>query len=210
MNLDELKTAWIEYDHKLSISNRINEEILSGMIRDRSVSRVSRIRRSNFMLLVWMFAVVIFIIAIIIGNPFDFKYSWQFFPYLVIGLGAFIAIGAILVTLRRFDVNISTSNLSGFLVKIIEGYEKNKQMERWFGIIVFAAGALTVFSFLPKKLENKPLWPALGETGLMLLITLAIYFIAFKSGVLKNKSKQQFENDLFELNQLKKLKQEFE
>jgi NAD/NADP transhydrogenase beta subunit len=210
MNLDELKTAWIEYDQKLSISNRINEEILSGMIRDRSASRISRIRRSNFMLLTWMFIVLTFIIAIILGNPFDFKYSWQFIPYLVIGLGAFAAIGAILVTLRRFDVNLSTSNLSGFLASIIEGYEKNKLMERWFGIILFAAGALTVFSFLPKKLENKPLWPALGETGLMLLITLVIYFVAFKSGVFKNKAKQGFETDLNELNSLKKLKQEFE
>jgi multisubunit Na+/H+ antiporter MnhB subunit len=210
MNLDELKTAWTEYDQKLSVSNRINEEILSGMIRDRSVSRVSRIRRSNFMLLIWMFLVLAFIIAIIFGNPFDFKYSWQFIPYLVIGLSVFAAIGSILVTLRRFDVNLSASNLSGFLVKIIAGYEKNKQMERWFGIILFSAGAMTVFSFLPKKLENKPLLPALGETALMLLITLLIYFFAFKSGAFRNKAKQGFETDLFELNQLQKLKQEFE
>lgn len=210
MNLEDLKTAWMEYDQKLSISNRINEEILSGMIRDRSASRVSRIRKSNLMLLLWMFVVLIFIVAIIFGNPFDFKYNWQFIPYLVIGLGAFIAIGAILATLRRFDVNLSTSNLSGFLASIIDGYEKNKQMERWFGIILFAAGASTVFSFLPKKLENKPLWPALGETCLMLMITLVIYYVAFKSGVFKNKAKQGFETDLNELTQLKKLKQEFE
>ncbi len=210
MDLNELKTAWIEYDQKLSISNRINEEILLAMIKDRSVSRISKIRTTNIMLLIWLFVVLTFIIAMFVGNPFDFKYNWQFIPYFVVGLGVIAAISSIFATLSKFDVNLSTKNISGFLTKIIEGYEKNRKMETWFGAILFTAGALTVFSFLPKKLENKPFWSALGETGLMLLITLSIYFLAMKSGVFKNKSKEGFENDLAELNQLKALKQEFE
>ena len=210
MNLDELKSAWLEYDQKLTISNRINEEILLGMVKDRSVSRITRIRRTNFLLLGWMVVILFFIIAILIGNPFDFTYRWQFIPYLVIGLGVIAAIISIILTLRRFDLNLSTANLSAFLAKIIEGYEKSKRMEGWFGIILFTAGAMTVFSFLPKKLATKSVWQALGETGLMLLITLFIYFVAMKSGAFKNKSREGFESDLEELNKLKLLKQEFE
>ena len=67
---------------------------------------------------------------------------------------------------------------------------------------------LTAFSFLPKKLEHKELWPALGETLLSMAITLAIYFIAYKLGAFKNRKKEGFENDLKELNNLKSISAE--
>jgi hypothetical protein len=94
-------------------------------------------------------------------------------------------------------------SLDHFLKRTIAEYEKNKKMEQWFGAIIFAAGTLTALSFFPRKLENKGLWPAVAETALTVVLTLAIYFIAFKFGAFKNRKRQGFENDLQELNELK-------
>jgi hypothetical protein len=42
------------------------------------------------------------------------------------------------------------------------------------------------------------------------MITIIIYFIAFKAGAFKNRNKTAFENDLKELNNLRELSAEFQ
>jgi hypothetical protein len=49
-----------------------------------------------------------------------------------------------------------------------------EQVERWFGMIILAAGTATALSFLPNKLEHKALWPAIGETFISIVITIFI------------------------------------
>jgi hypothetical protein len=141
--------------------------------------------------------------AIFAGNPFDFKYTVQYIPFGILTIGVFMAMYSLFKTLQRFNVNMNHVSLEHFLKATIEEFEKNKKMETWFGSIIFAAGTLTVFSFLPKKLENKGFWPALGETAISIAITLVIYFVAYKLGAFKNRKKEGFENDLKELEELK-------
>ncbi len=203
MNIDQLKSEWKQYDQKLAMSQRLNEQVIQSMLRERSRSRVSRIRRDSIMYMILMFINLVLLTAIFAGNPFDFKYKVQYVPYGLLTIGVLLALASLIKTLRRFNVNTNKVNLHNFLRTTIEEYEKNRKMERWFGMIIFSAGMLTVFSFLPKKLENKGLWPALGETLISIVITLAIYFIAFRLGAFKNRKKEGFENDLQELNELK-------
>jgi len=210
MTLDELKSPWQQYNQQLNASNKLNEQLSLSMIKERSTSRVSTIRRESFMLLLVLVLEMVFLIAIIIGNPFDFKYALQFIPYALLGIGVLIAIWTLLKMIKNFDVRITNDGLTGFLQKTINAYEKNRKAERWFGTIMVSAGVLTAFSFLPKKLEHKEFWPALGETGLSVLITIMVYVIAFKLGAFKNRKKEGFENDWKELNDLKAISSELE
>ena len=209
MNIEELKTEWKQYNQKLALSERLNERLIQSMLRERSRSRVSKIRRDSVILMVLMFINLIFFAAIFAGNPFDFRYTVQFIPYGLLTVGVVLAILSLVRTLRRFNVNMNTVNLQSFLTTTIIEYEKNRKLESWFGVIILSGGLLTVFSFLPRKVENNGLLPALGETAISLLITITIYFVAFKLGAFKNRKKEGFENDLKELNEMKAIASEF-
>lgn len=208
MDIEQLKTEWKQYNQKLALSQRLNEQVIHSMLRERSRSRVSKIRRDTVIYIILMLLNLVFFAGIFAGNPFDFRYAAQYIPYGLLTVGVLLAVVSLIKTLQRFNVNTNKVNLHSFLKTTIDEYEKNKKMESWFGMIIFSAGVLTVFSFLPKKLENKGLWPALGETAISIAITLAIYFIAFKLGAFKNRKKEGFENDLKELNELKAMASE--
>ena len=205
MNIDEIKTEWKQYSKKLEVSQRLNEHLILSMLKERSRSRVSKIRRNNTIYLVLMLLTLLFLAAIFAGNPFDFKYRLQYIPYGILFIGVLLAIISLVKSFKTFTTNINSVSLDNFLKKTIAEYEKNKKIERWFGIIIFSAGLLTAFSFLPKKLEHKEFWQAIGETAVSMLITIVIYFIAFKLGAFKNKNKEEFENDLKEWNELKNI-----
>ena len=205
MNLEEIKTEWVQYNQKLATSQRLNEQLILSMLRERSKSRVSKIRRDNGIYVLLMMISLLFIVAIFVGNPFDFKYKLQYVPYGILAAGVLLAIVSLVKSMQGFSININNVSLDLFLKKTIDEYEKNKKIERWFGIFIFSAGVLTAFSFLPKKLDHKSPMLALGETALSIVITVALYFIAFKLGAFKNKLKEEFENDFREMNELKQI-----
>ncbi len=202
MNLEELKSAWQVYDQKLQKSQTINEKIIFSMIRERSNSRISSIKRENALLLLLMFLEFFFLVAIFAGNPFDFDYLWQYVPFLFLLVGNLMAIVVLFKVYRMIKKEITDANLSYFLQNLIDGYEKNKKAEGLFGAIMFVSGCLTVFSFLPHKLVNKTLSMAILDTLIPLCICITIYFIAFKLGVFKNRKSEEFKKDLKELQQL--------
>lgn len=202
MNLDELKSAWQVYDKKLQASQAINEKIIVSMIKERSSSRISKIRRENTFLLLMMIVEFVFLIAILAGNPFDFDFLWQFVPYFFLIIGNLMAIGVLFKVHQMIKTEITDTNLSFFLNKIIDGYEKNKQAEKWFGLIMFVSGCLTIFSFLPHKFANKTLSMAILDTLIPLGICAAIYFVAIKLGAFKNRKSEEFKKDLQELESL--------
>lgn len=202
MNLEELKSAWQVYDQKLQSSKVINEKIIFSMIRERSNSRISKIKRENTLLLLLMFLEFFFLIAVFAGNPFDFDYLWQYVPYLFLLVGNLMAIMVLFKVYRMIKIEITDANLSFFLQNLIDGYEKNKKAEGWFRTIMFVSGCLTIFSFLPHKLANKTLSMAILDTLIPLFICIVIYFIAFKLGAFKNRKSEAFKKDLKELEEL--------
>ncbi|HTE24726.1 hypothetical protein [Flavitalea sp.] len=209
MNVEQLKMEWARYNEKLSLSQQLSDQLIMSILKERSRSRISAIRRSNFLYLLLMCLVLTLLIAILAGNPFDFNYSWQFIPYGVLLLGVAITIITLVQSLQSLPADLNKLDLSSFLKQTVSAYDTKSRVESWFGIIMFTGGVLTVFSFLPKKLENKSVSEAFLETGLIVMITIVIYFIAFKAGAFKNHNKAAFENDLKELNNLKELSAEF-
>ena len=210
MNLDKMKTEWQQLNQRLAASQKLNEQLIITMLRERSRSRVDTVRRTNTVYLLLMILNLAAMAAIFISNPFDFKYILQYLPYGFLTIGVLMAIGSLYKSFRSFTIAINTMSLDVFLKKVIHQYEKNKRAESWFGRIILTAGVITAFSFLPNKLERKELWLALTETALSMIITLAIYYVAFKLGAFKNRNKEGFENDLKEWKKLKRLADELE
>ena len=205
MNIDQLKTDWQRYNQKLELSQRLNEQLIHSMLKERSRSRIAKIRRDNILYMVLMMMNLVILAAIFAGNPFDFKYLLQYIPYGILTIGVLMAMVSLFKSLQSFNVNLNHVNLDAFLKKTIVEFEKNRKMERWFGIIIVFAGVLTGLSFLPHKVQNKPLGQALIETAVSMGIAVGIYIIAFKLGAFKNRKKEGFENDLKELKELKAL-----
>lgn len=199
MNLEELKSAWQVYDQKLTFSQKINEKIVFSMIRERSNSRLSKMKRENRLLMLFMFFEFFVLLAVFIGNPFDFVYLWQYIPFLFLLIGNLMAIVMLFKVYKMINVDITGIDLSSFLIQLIQSYERNKKAEGWFGAIMFVSGCLTIFSFLPNKLAQKTLSLALLDTLIPLLICILIYNIAFKLGAFKNKKSEEFKKDLQEL-----------
>lgn len=199
MNLVELKSAWQAYDQKLTFSQKINEKIVISMIRERSNSRLSKMKRENRLLMLFMLFEFFVLLAVFIGNPFDFLYLWQYIPFLFLLIGNLMAIVMLFKVFKMINVDITGIDLSSFLIKLIQSYERNKKAEGWFGAIMFVSGCLTIFSFLPNKLAQKTLSLALLDTLIPLLICILIYYIAFKLGAFKNKKSEEFKEDLQEL-----------
>ncbi|MBO9660420.1 MAG: hypothetical protein J7527_16480, partial [Chitinophagaceae bacterium] len=120
MNIEEMKTAWEQYNQKLVLSQQLNQQMIKGILKERSRSRVSRIRKENFVQLAWMVVISAFLVALLIGNPFDFTYTLQYIPYGILLIGVLLAIGSIYKSLRHFDVNLNKENLGVFLKRTIE------------------------------------------------------------------------------------------
>jgi hypothetical protein len=154
-------------------------------------------------LLFYLIIVTSLLAAIFAGNPFDFRFFWQYIPYGILTIGVLMAIVSIGKNIKSFDVDMNRVDLFSFLNRTIAGYEKNKKAESWFGMIILSAGVLTVFSFLPNKMETKGLMQSLVETMAMVVPIVFAYFLAFRLGAFKNRRKAAFENDLKELKELK-------
>ncbi len=208
MNLEELKSAWQVYDRKLQASQTINEKLIFSMIRERSNSRVSRLKRDNTLLMLFMFLEIAFLVAVFAGNPFDFKFLWQYVPFLFILVGNLMGIIVLFRVYKMLKTDITNTNLRSFLKNLIETFEKNKKAEGWFGAVMFVSGCLTVFSFLPHKLETKSLLMAIVDTLIPLAISVILYLIAYKMGAFKNQKEIAFRQDLSELETLQRELQE--
>lgn len=205
MNLEELKSVWNAYDKQLQSSKVLNEKLVRSMIKERSQTRMTKVRQENKLLFIVMIIELLFIGAILVGNPFDFVYTAQYIPFILLSVGIVLALINIYKNTSVLSANLSYVALDSFLKNVINEYEKNRKLQQWFGGIMLASACLVIVAFLPNKLENKELIPALTETAVMIAITLAVYFLMLKSGIFKTHTKEEFQNDLKELEDLKAL-----
>src|SRR5690349_15543429 len=106
MNIEEIKTEWRHFNHYLESSQRLNEQLITSMLKERSRSRVSKIRRETMIYLVLMFGNLAFLAAVFWGNPFDFKYNLQFAPYALLAAGVIMAVAVLVKNLQRFNTDL--------------------------------------------------------------------------------------------------------
>ena len=203
MNLEELKSAWQVYDKKIQTAQVIHEKLIESMMKERSFTRISKIKQQYNVFFIILLIELVGLSAVLIGNPFDFKYKLQFVPYAFLFAGIIIAFFNLLNLYKNISGPLSNNSIGTFLKNILDSYERNKVFEKWFGMIFLSIGLMVPLSFLPQKIEKNGLITTLLETALMMGITLLFYFLAFRFGAFKNRNKEKFSKDLAELNELK-------
>ncbi|MES2796857.1 MAG: hypothetical protein V4683_12875 [Bacteroidota bacterium] len=208
MELEELKKEWKVFEDKISKTKAINDLLIETIIKERSISRVARMKQQykGFFIILGIEACAL--VAVLVGNPFDFNQKWQYLPYLGLLAGIVLAIVSMLRFYKKLDFDFAQKSIAEFLRSMIDYYEKNKVYERWFGIIFLSIGFLLPLSFLPHKLEKYGLWKGIGDIAIMMAVTLVIYLIAFKMGAFRNRHEIKIKSDLQEYESLKNISDE--
>lgn len=189
MNLDELKGAWAAYDDQLKSTKGIEDQVIAGMIRKRSISTVSTIRKS-YRYGMWFCGFYILAIgAINIGNPFDYTQDVEYYSAHIM-LGSLILIMAILLwgydNLKKLE--LPAASLSSYLDDVIKKYRKTHKLLKWaIFMMLFSASVLFPLSFLPRKIAKSGLWHGLLETFSLLIVIVVsnvlVHIFAKKKGV---------------------------
>jgi len=206
MNITDIKATWLEYDKKLQETQTLNQKLITSMISERSRSRVAGIQRQFAGTAALTFFWLTVIIAILLGNPFDYTRAIEYAPVVLLAL-SFISIliltGTASTALRK--VNINQTSLAGSINEIIRVYHKPDRFLKMTVIAMFSAGLMFPLSFLPRKIEKVGVGTAVIDTIIPMTISLLLYFAAVKLGAFKQKHIEGLKGDLDELAELKAL-----
>jgi hypothetical protein len=205
MELELLKKSWEDLNKKIQRASNFNQELVANIVASRTLTTVDKIKKMYAGFYFVLTLEIIVLIAILIGNPFDFRYKIQFLPYILLLIGVIVAF----VNLRHVSTSIDRLSIGGridlYLKGIISVYDKNKRVEKWFGISFLSVGLLVPFSFLPHKIERMGLPGALLDVAIMISVSLVLYVLAFKLGAFRNRHKEKLEKDLADWEELKTL-----
>lgn len=189
MNLDELKGAWTAYDDQLKSTRNIDDQVIAGMIRKRSISTVATIKKSYLYGIYFCSFYILAFTLLNIGNPFDYTHDFEQIPINAI-LGALILILIILLAARHTmkKLEVPGQSLLTHLENVIKEYRKTQKLLLWIvGIILFSASVLFPLTFLSRKIAKSGLWWGLIDTFSLLIFTLVLnviyHIIAKKKGV---------------------------
>jgi hypothetical protein len=210
MELETLKQSWESLDKKIHQATTFNQKLLNSIFSSRVTSTIDKLKRMYNSFYIVLGVEIIFLVGVVAGNPFDFKYKVQYLPYVLLLAGvilAFVNLVKLNLTIGRLAPRMP---IEEYLRGIIGAYNKNKRFEKWFGITLLCVGLTVPFSFLPAKIARFGLAGALIDISIMISITAALYFIAHKLGAFKNPFKEKLENDLKEWEELQRLAREME
>jgi hypothetical protein len=208
MELEILKQSWESLDKKIQHAAIFNHTLVERIIASRVMTTVDKIKRLYNGFYVVLSLESIALLAVLGGNPFDFKYTLQYLPYLLLLIGVIIAFLNLLHLSRSIAKLSAKSAIDQYVKGIVSIYDRNKRFEKWFGLSFLAIGFLVPFSFLPNKMARMGLVGALIDTAIMISITWLLFIAAFKFGFFKNRHKEKLQKDLEEWKELKALANE--
>jgi hypothetical protein len=205
MNLDELKMNWKAYDRRMHAAQLIDERIIVSMITERSSAHFNTVKRQYLAGFAWMLICLAAGVAILWGNPFDYRQAIQYIPigiYTVCLLILLISMVRSYVALQTITISHHTIDVA--LKEIIAVYERPKRFMKYI-LIVFLFSQVVLFplSFLPRNIEQMGLWTALFERLIPISIAAGLLLLAHKLGAFKEHGLLKFKRDLDELRELK-------
>lgn len=207
MELELLKQAWSDLDKKMKSTELLNEKLIENIIASRSMATIDKLKKIHNGYYFVLVIELIFLTAILIGNPFDFISTWQFIPYVLLLIGIVMAFRNLKVMDRFIHQLSPENNIGDFLQNIVIFYDKNKVNEKWFGISMLSIGLLVPISFLPNKIANLGIQQSLIDISIMTATTLCIYLLAFKLNLFRNPYKDSFEKNLNDWKELRTMAQ---
>lgn len=207
MNLDELKTAWQEYDSRLAATEEINQKVIASMIRERSVSRVARIRRRYTEMLCLFLFYAVCLTGFFFGNPFDYTFPAQYIPLAAIVLCCILMVVFLFrARMALKEIGLDRQNLQEALVQIIEVYAKYRKSFRYIIITMFCSSMLLNLLRIIAKIPESGILEAVYS---LLIFSAMMGFVWFYAGKKKSswpdlaKEEKGLKADLEELKELK-------
>ena len=208
MELEMLEKSWENLDKKMQQAAILNQKLIDTIISSRALSTIDKIKRLYYSFYIVLTIEVVILVGILAGNPFDFKYTLQYLPYLLLLIGVIIAFFNLLHISRSIARLSAKSAIDQYVKEIVAIYDRNQRFEKWFGLSFLAVGFLVPFSFLPNKIARVGVVGALIDTAIMILITWIMFIATFKFGFFKNRHKEKLQKDLEEWKELKALASE--
>lgn len=213
MELDELKATWKQLDIKLQNTQLISNKIIVSMIRERSSSRLAKVKRRYLFLLLYLAIWLSVGVAVLAGNPFDYSMQLEFAPIFVYCaclsvLTLFLI--KINIDLQNVEVNQDSISISiKKIISIIEKYENPNQFLSWARrLLLVSTTVLFPLSFLPRKIARVGLQAGLIDTLIPILISAILVLVAYKFGAFQEKNADRFKEYLTDLNELKGLSEQ--
>jgi hypothetical protein len=210
MELDVLKEAWQKMDVKLQKTVVLNAELVDAIINRKSRHILEKMKRQNTLMFLIMAIGLLFYEAILLGNILDFKYTWQFIPYVI----NFVVIIFVLISLYRFNKiiisDMASNSLKNSIQYTLHYYQNNKKHIKWIGIISITTSFLVPWTILPNLIENRGLKNALFLLSILTILTLGTWFIVSRLKVMKKWNKENLQNTIEEWKELERLNQSME
>lgn len=181
MNLDELKTAWQVYDSRLMATEEINHKVIISMIRERSVSRISRIRnRYTEMICLFLFYVICYI-CLFFGDPSIYTSRLQYLLLATFMLSC-IAISVSLFRARILlkKISLDRENLWEALVHVITVYEKYKKINKYMIIVVLCSTLLLILLGIINDISETGMSGAISSVLCLCALMVFSYYYAGK------------------------------
>ncbi|HYG38559.1 MAG TPA: hypothetical protein VD908_08075 [Cytophagales bacterium] len=199
MNLEELKVTWQEYDQKLKATKSINEKIILNMIRDRSGSILSVMRRNGLLTIVLMAVIIWFCMMSIIYNAFDFEYKLQFLPLVIYVVVAVIFIIYLIKAYINSQVDLYKDNLKESLIKVIATHEKFMSVNLKLGMMFLFAAFLYLLSASFKTFQNEGILKGLIFFAGGIIVNVTLLYVAKLMGAFKDHYGNKLKSQLKEL-----------
>jgi uncharacterized membrane protein YjjP (DUF1212 family) len=205
MNLDELKTAWLEYDRRLQATEEINQKVIASMIRERSGSRIARIRkRYTEMICLFMFYAVCLTFCFF-GNPFDYTSRAQYLPLAALILSCIVMVIFLFrARMALKEISLDRQNLQESLLHIIAVYVKYRRLMRCTVIFMFCSSMLLSFGRIIIHIPKSGISGAIISILCLAAVMVFSYYYAGKKPQWPNLGEEEkgFKADLEELKEL--------
>src|SRR5687767_14041972 len=127
MELEALKKSWESLGKRMQNAAALNQKLVETIISSRIMTTVDKIKRlyAFFYLILAVEAVVL--IAIFLGNPFDFKNKLQFIPYGLILIGVIITFFNLLYICRSIQKLSPEIRIDHYLKGIVSVYDQKQR-----------------------------------------------------------------------------------
>ncbi|RRB02785.1 hypothetical protein [Larkinella rosea] len=204
MNLDELKSTWKAYDEKMNAGQKLSEQLIFLMIKDRSEGTLAKMERKLLRASILMTAVIAFFSAAIIGNAFDYTH-WYF--YIPAGMYILLAVVALTVAVKNYRqlnrVNLSRRNLHDSLKTVLNWHEKAEATLSRIWLLCMLSGFLFAVSMVARKWESYSITKISLFLGFQALLILLLYAVArWIFTVFEDKIGKELREHMQELEQL--------
>ncbi|MGR3810985.1 hypothetical protein [Jiulongibacter sp. NS-SX5] len=195
MNLEELKNQWAAQQVQ---SKNLHVKSIAYHLKNKTDNKMDKLIQSNRFILFVFGLEILLLVAVLMGNPFDFHLVWQYAPF--IQLLGFILVGFVRtgLSIKRIRSLTSHEAVGEYLKKAIHELKATQKANQWFRLSFLAAGIGTLFSFIPHLTESRSFTSALPFIVGMVALSWGLYWLFEKSGWIKDSTTKKLESDYAE------------